>query len=106
MSAHVSPASFMQAATCNIRQATSRIPLSPNACSQRIQPLLDPLVSPIDLMNVMDHALPLRAEGGQQQRHTGADVGAGDLRAGKPVAADDAGPMRVAEDDARSHLDQ
>src|SRR2546423_11238028 len=70
-----------------------------------IQPLLDPLVAAIDLMDVVDDALALRAEGGEQQGHAGADVGAGDLCAVQAVAADDDGAVRIAEDDARPHGD-
>src|SRR5579859_6732631 len=80
------------------------LPHDPSA--QWIQSLLDPLVSAIDLMNVVDHALALGAERGQQQGHSGADVGAGDVRAGESIPADDDGAMRITENDARTHGDQ
>src|SRR3954471_22042767 len=83
-----------------------RISLAPNACAEGIQSLLDPFVSPIDLMNIVDHALALRAKRGEQKRHTGANVGAGDLRAREPVAAHNDGAVRIAENDARAHLNQ
>src|SRR3954447_19520952 len=83
-----------------------RVALASNARAEGIQSLLDPLVSAIDLVNVVDHALALRAERREQQRHSGANVGAGDLRARESIAADDDGAVRIAENDARSHLNQ
>src|SRR4051812_28652779 len=83
-----------------------RVTLSPNARAEGIESLLDPFVSAIDLMNVVDHALAFRAKRSEQERHTGADVGAGDLRAREPVAAHDDGAVRIAENDARAHLNQ
>src|SRR4051812_6896678 len=82
------------------------VSLAPDTSPQRIEPLLDPLVSAIDLMDVVDDALPFRAERGQEQGHAGADVGAGDLGALQASAADDDGAMRIAEDDPRPHRDQ
>src|SRR5437764_9684623 len=95
--------------TFNIKHSTFLvllISLSPDPRPDGVQSLLDPLVSPIDLMNVVDDALPLRAERGEQQRHAGADVGAGDLRAVEAIAADDDGAVRIAQDDARPHGDE
>src|SRR5690349_21232858 len=86
--------------------AASYVGLAHDACAERVQTLRDPLVAAVDLMDRMDDALSLRAERGQEQGHAGADVGAGDLRADEAVAADDDGAVRVAEDDARAHLDQ
>src|SRR3954469_16373927 len=83
-----------------------RVALSPNARAEGIQSLLDPFVAAIDLVNVVDHALALRAERREQERHAGPDVGAGDLRTRESIAADDDGAVRVAEDDARAHLNQ
>ena len=71
-----------------------------------IQSLLDPLVTAIDLMDVVDHALALGAECREKQCHAGADVGAGDLCAGEPIAADDDRPMRIAKNDPRPHRNQ
>src|SRR5204862_3569202 len=82
------------------------ISLPPDPRPDRIQPLLDPFVTAVDLVDVADHALAFGAERGEEQSHAGADVGAGDLRAVQPRAADDDGAVRVAEDDARPHLDQ
>src|SRR5262245_51948794 len=95
--------------TFNIKHSTFLvllIALPSNPRPDRIQPLLDPLVPAIDLVDVVDLALALRAERGEEQRHAGADVGAGDVRALQAVAADDDGAVRVAEDDARAHGDQ
>src|SRR4051794_12084499 len=77
------------------------IPFAPDARAERIQPLLDALVAAVDLMDVVDHALALRAERREQQRHAGADVGTGDLRSLQPRTADDDRAMRIAEDDPR-----
>src|SRR6185369_5226591 len=78
------------------------VPFPPDARAEGIQPLLDALVAAVDLMNVVDHALPFCAERGEEQRHAGADVGAGDLGALQPRTADDDGAMRIAEDDPRA----
>src|SRR5437870_9026264 len=79
------------------------IAFSNNLGSKWVQPLLNALVSAIDLMDVVDRALALGAERGEEQRHSGTDVGTGDLRADEPVATDDDGPVRIAQDDPRSH---
>src|SRR5438876_2323810 len=81
------------------------IPLAPDPRADRVEPLLDPLVAAVDLMDVVDDALAFGAERGEQQGHAGADVGAGDLRAVQAVAADDDGPVRIAQNDARAHGD-
>src|SRR5213595_7329 len=78
------------------------IALPPDPRADRIEPLLDPLVAAIDLMDVVDGALAFRAQRGEKQGHAGADIGAGDLRAVQAIAADDDGAVRVAEDDARA----
>src|SRR5437867_13213400 len=82
------------------------ITLSHDPRAQLIQSLLDPLVTAIDLMDVVDHALALGAECREKQCHAGADVGAGDLCAGEPIAADDDRPMRIAKNDPSPHRNQ
>jgi hypothetical protein len=53
-----------------------------SCCAQRTQALVDALVAAVDLLGVVDDALALgRAEGRDDQRHTGADVGADQLLA-------------------------
>src|SRR5438874_10367842 len=79
------------------------VPLTHDLGSQRIEPLLNALVSAIDLMDVVDRALTLGAERGQEQRHSGADVGTGDLGADEPIAPHDNGAVRIAQDDPRPH---
>src|SRR2546427_3719951 len=74
--------------------------------SKRIEPLLDLFVSAINLIDVVDRALALGAERGKKQGHPGTDVGTGDLRADEPVAADDDGAVRIAQDDPRAHRRQ
>src|SRR4051812_35321992 len=71
-----------------------------------IQPLLDAFVAAVDLMDVVNDAVALRAERREQKGHSGADVRAGDLAADEPVAADDDGPVRIAQNDASAHPDQ
>src|SRR5438045_3178992 len=73
---------------------------------ERIHPLINPFVAAIDLMNVVDDALAFCAERCEQERHAGANVGTRNLRAGEASAADDDGAMRIAQDDACTHLDQ
>src|SRR6266576_1220505 len=82
------------------------IPFPANACPQLIQSILDSLVAAVDLVDVVDDALALGAERGEQQRHAGADVGTGDLGAAQTAAADDDRAMRIAQHDARAHRDQ
>src|SRR5262249_29617804 len=76
------------------------VALSRNPRSESVQSLLDALVAAIDLMDVVDDAFAFRAKRGEQQRHAGADVGAGDLPAREASAADDDRPVRIAQDDA------
>src|SRR5688572_17123059 len=92
---------------CNSRpRGNLHIALPPDPRSQRVQPLVDPLVSAIDLMHVVNRALAFRAERGEEKGHARTDVGAGDLGALQAVAADDDRAMRIAEDDPRTHADQ
>lgn len=49
---------------------------APHVGAERDEALLDALVAAVDLMHVVDHALALCTQGGDQQRHAGADVGA------------------------------
>src|SRR5258708_16776593 len=72
------------------------VPLSHDPRAEGVEALLDPLIAAIDLIDVLDHALTLGAERGEEEGHAGADGGAGDLRAIEPAAPDDDGPVRVA----------
>src|SRR5260221_6904529 len=82
------------------------VPFPSDPRSQCVQTLVDALVAAVDLVDVVNDALAFGAERGQEQGHAGADVGAGDLRAGETIAAHDDGAVRVAEDDTGTHLDQ
>ena len=77
-------------------------------CAKRPEPLLDPLVAAVDLADVVDHAAALRAQGGDQQRHAGADIRAGQpLRLAVELAGSDHhGAVRVAQHDLGAHGDQ
>src|SRR5262252_5627568 len=74
--------------------------------AQRAEPLIDALVAALDLSYVVDHRIPLGRQGGEQNGHAGADVGALDLPSPQLRRARDHGAMWIAEHDARSHADQ
>src|SRR2546430_2764817 len=77
-----------------------------NLCSQRHEPLVDPLVAALDLSDVLNDGVALRREGGEQHRHAGADIGTLDDLPAERRGARDYGAMRIAEYDARAHADQ
>src|SRR2546422_620075 len=77
-----------------------------NLRPQRSQPVVDVLVAPLDLPDVLDHRIALRRERGQQHRHAGADVGTLDLLPAQRRGPRDHGAMRIAQNDARTHTDQ
>ena len=60
-------------------------------CPEGLQPCLDALVAAVDLLGVVDGGFALRDQRGDQQRHAGADV-----RAGDGLAVKLAGPMTTA----------
>ena len=67
------------------------------------------LVAAVDLLDVVDAALPVGAEGCDEERHTGAYVGRGHADAAQlvfAVEADDGGAVGVAEDDLGAHVDE
>src|SRR5207247_723190 len=71
--------------------------------AERAQALVDALVAAVDLADVPDRRGSLGAEAGDQHRHARADVGARQPLTVEPGRAADHGPVRVAEDDPRTH---
>src|SRR5688572_21208811 len=74
--------------------------------AKRAKPLVDPLVSPLDLADVVDRAGATRAERSEQHGHPGTDIRRFD---GGPAQRRGPGHQRamwVAEDDARAHSDE
>src|SRR5437763_4100508 len=86
------------------RDALSGHALDPRA--QRAQPLVDPLVAAVDLADVADLRLPVRAQRRDEHRHSGADVGALHALAVKTARAADHRAMRIAEDHPSAHGDE
>src|SRR5215213_2757328 len=80
--------------------------LALDARAERLQPLVDALVSAVDLADVVDLRLALRAQGGDQHRHAGADVRRGDALPAQPAGADDDRPVGVADRDLGAHRNQ
>src|SRR6266508_2697918 len=77
-----------------------------DARAEGAQALVDPLIAPVDLGDVADDRLALGGQGGQQQRHPGADVRRRQplpVEPGRPVHH---GPVGVADDDAGAHPHQ
>src|SRR5215218_5260479 len=74
--------------------------------AERTEALVDALVPAVDLADVPDRRRSLRAQGRQQHRHPGADVGARHLLTVEPGRAGDDRSMWVAEDDPRAHRDE
>src|SRR4051812_43964136 len=70
------------------------------------QPLIDALVAPLDLPDVVDRAGTVGREGGEEHGHAGPDVGRLDGAALERTGAGDDGPVRIAEHDAGAHADQ
>ena len=58
-----------------------------DAGAEVAQALVDALVATVDLADVADLAAPLGAQGRQQHRHAGADVGRLDALAAQPARA-------------------
>src|ERR1044071_7431044 len=74
--------------------------------AQRLEPLVDVLVPPVDLPDVLNGALPLRREGGEENGHPGPDVRRFDPPAPEPGRPRDDGAVGIAEHDMGSHPDQ
>src|SRR6266480_3922864 len=88
--------------------ATSLTLVAPivNPCdrsAERVQPLVDALVTTLDLADIIDEARAVRTEGGQQHRHSGADVGGLEEGAAQSRGTVDERSMWIAEDDACAH---
>src|SRR5205823_11081351 len=77
-----------------------------DAGAELAKPLIDALVTAIDLADVADLAAALCAEGGKQHGHAGTDVGRLDALAAQPPGAGDDGTVRVTHDDVGAHEDQ
>src|SRR5215212_5582209 len=77
-----------------------------DARAEVAQALVDPLVPAVDLPHVVDLALALGTQGGDQDRHAGADVGRGQARPAQPPRPDHDRPVRVADRDLGAHRDQ
>ena len=78
-------------------------------CSQSIQPLVNILITSLNLVAVVDDAGAVGGEGGDEQGDASADVGRSHADAAQLVMvieADDVGAVRVAEDDLRAHVDE
>src|SRR5439155_7715344 len=74
--------------------------------AERAQPLVDALVTLVDLVGVADRRRALRAEGRDHHRHAGANVGARHALAVQARGARDDDAVRVTEDDPRAHRDE
>src|SRR5687768_5541427 len=74
--------------------------------AQRVEALVDALVSALDLRHVVDDALAVGRQRRGEHGHPGADVGGLERRTAKPRGARHQRAMRIAEDDARAHADQ
>jgi hypothetical protein len=77
--------------------------------AQLTQPVVNILVSPVDLFDILDNTPAFRAKGGNQQGYAGPDIGAAHTdppEALLPRHTDHGGPVRVAENNLGSHIDQ
>src|SRR5882672_10398876 len=74
--------------------------------SHRAQPLIDPLVAPLDLADVVDHGVAVGGQGREQHRHAGPDVRTLHHAPVQRGGSGDHGAVRVAQHDARAHPDQ
>src|SRR4029077_20505232 len=70
-----------------------------DAGTQLAQPLVDALIAAIDLADVANLAASLRAQGCEQHRHAGADVGRLHALATQPPRAGDDRAVRIAKHD-------
>src|SRR5437899_582261 len=61
------------------------------------------LIAPVDLLDVVDHARPLRAERRREERHARPDVRTAQLGPVQLRRTDDHGAVRVAEDEPSPH---
>src|ERR671916_1171044 len=77
--------------------------LALDARPERAQALVDPLVPAVDLADVVDLRLALRAQRRDQHRHAGTDVGALHALAVKPARTAHDRTMRIAEQDPSAH---
>src|SRR4051812_5184646 len=67
---------------------------------------VDAFVATLDLTDVVDDALALGAQRREQHGHSRTNVGRLDATAMQLVRADDDGPMRITEHNARTHADE
>src|SRR2546430_1290975 len=74
--------------------------------AERLKALVDALIAAVDLADAADLRLPARAEGGDEHRHAGADVGALHALAVKPARAADDRAMRIAQQNPSAHRDE
>src|SRR5688572_13184908 len=77
-----------------------------NPRTERAQPLVDPLVAPVDLRDVADGRRAFGAEARDEHRHPGSDVRALQALAVELRRPGDDDAMRVADDDAGAHADE
>src|ERR1700730_9299098 len=74
--------------------------------AERVEALIDALVASLDLPDVVDEAGSFGAESGEEQRHSGSDVGRFEERSAETGWAVNEGTMRVAEHDSGAHRRQ
>src|SRR6185437_6522509 len=77
-----------------------------DAGAELAQALVDALVAAIDLANVAALRAAVRAEGRQQHRHAGPDVGRLDSLSAQAAGDGDDRPVGIAHDDVGAHQDQ
>src|SRR5713101_1523103 len=74
--------------------------------SHRPQPLIDPLVAPLDLADVVDHGMALGSQRREQHRHSSPDVRAVHHAAVQRRGPGDHRPVGIAQHNACAHADQ
>ena len=79
---------------------------SSDPSAERVETLVDALVAALDLAGVVDRARALRAQRGQEHRHSGANVRRLDRRSAQRRGSRNERTVRIAQHDARPHADQ
>src|SRR5215211_4563734 len=79
---------------------------APHTGAQRYEALVHPLVSALDLADIVDDALPFGAESGDEQRHSSSNVRRVERCATERGRSRNQSAMRIAENNLRAHHDQ
>ena len=78
-----------------------------NICAEQAEALVDILVAPVNLFNILDGAFAFRTQGGDQQSHPCPDIGTAHGNATQltlTAKTNDGGAMGITQNDLGAHI--